>query len=56
MIIRQDIHIWFQKICQLLDEKSIRCSKVWTREGILSAVKGLLKKPNTLFDDKPKSC
>ena len=27
---------------------------MWTREGILSAVKVLLKEPNTLFDDMTK--
>ena len=41
------------KICQLLDERVFDV-QVWTREGILSAVKVLLKEPNTLFDDMTK--
>ena len=48
------------KICQLADEK-IAGSKefpvkasAWKREGILAAVKLLLKEPNTLFDDMTK--
>ena len=41
------------KICQLLDER-VSDVQVWTREGILSAVKVLLKEPNTLFDDMTK--
>ena len=41
------------KICQLLDER-VSEVQAWTREGILSAVKVLLKEPNTLFDDMTK--
>ena len=41
------------KICQLLDERVFDV-QVWTREGILSVVKVLLKEPNTLFDDMTK--
>lgn len=41
------------KICQLLDER-VTDVRAWTREGILSAVKILLKEPNTLFDDMTK--
>lgn len=41
------------KICQLLDER-VSDAQAWTREGILSAVKMLLKEPNTLFDDMTK--
>ena len=41
------------KICQLLDER-VSDVQVWTREGILSAVKVLLKEPNILFDDMTK--
>lgn len=41
------------KICQLLDER-VSDAQAWTREGILSAVKMLLKESNTLFDDMTK--
>lgn len=45
------------KICQLLDERiaddlSYQDKKaVWTKDGLLEAVRILLKEPNTLFDD-----
>lgn len=48
------------KICQLLDERisnSPICldkKAAWTKEGILEAVRILLKEPNTLFDDMIK--
>ena len=48
------------RICQLLDERiagSCICpdkKAAWTKEGILEAVRILLKEPNTLFDDMIK--
>lgn len=48
------------KICQLLDERGMENgqfaakAQVWTKEGILAAVKLLLREPNTLFDDMTK--
>lgn len=40
------------RICQILDERLDM--NAWTREGILQAVKLLLKESNTLFDDMTK--
>lgn len=48
------------RICQLVDERISGTeefsgkSSAWTKEGVLSAVKLLLKEPNTLFDDMTK--
>lgn len=48
------------RICQLLDERISESdafgnmSSIWTKEGILAAVKLLLREPNTLFDDMTK--
>ena len=48
------------KICQLTDERITGTTEfpdapsAWTREGILSAIKIILKEPNTLFDDMTK--
>lgn len=48
------------KICQLADERIAGTeefpekSSAWTKEGILSAIKLLLKESNTLFDDMTK--
>ena len=48
------------KLCQLMDERIgaeqgiLDKSAAWTKEGFLSAVKLLLKEPNTLFDDMTK--
>lgn len=48
------------RICQILDEKIVggkafeTRAKVWTKTGVLEAVKWLLKEPNTLFDDMTK--
>ena len=48
------------RICQLLDERIAgSCTfpdkkAAWTKEGILEAVRILLKEPNTLFDDMIK--
>ena len=39
------------KICKLIDE---RCNQNWTKQGVLEAVKILLKEANTLFDDLRK--
>ena len=48
------------RICQLTDEriaseeKDIDEKSAWTKNGILKAIKLLLKEPNTLFDDMTK--
>lgn len=48
------------RICQIIDERVLgmkdfgTVSSVWTKEGILVAIKILLKEPNTLFDDMTK--
>ena len=48
------------RICQLVDERVAGTeehpsrAEAWTKEGVLSAVKLLLKEPNTLFDDMTK--
>lgn len=48
------------RICQLLDERiagSQFCrdkKDIWTKEGILEAIRILLREPNTLFDDMIK--
>lgn len=48
------------RICQLVDERVGGTAQfpdeasAWTKEGILSAIKLLLKEPNTLFDDMTK--
>lgn len=48
------------RICQLTEERVAGTKEyptrraAWTREGILAAVKLLLKEPNTLFDDMTK--
>ena len=48
------------RICQLTDERVagtidfLTKALAWTREGILAAIKILLKEPNTLFDDLMK--
>ena len=48
------------KICQLVDERISGTKEfpnkidAWKKEGILSAIKVLLKEPNTLFDDMTK--
>ena len=48
------------RICQIIDERVLgmkdfgTVSSVWTKEGILAAIKILLKEPNTLFDDMTK--
>lgn len=48
------------RICQLIDERVsgmedfTDLSSVWTKEGVLAAIKILLKEPNTLFDDMTK--
>lgn len=39
------------KICKLIDES---CNRNWTKQGVLDAVKILLKEANTLFDDLRK--
>ena len=38
------------RVCQLIDEQNI----TWNKEGILNAVKMLLKEQNTFFDDLTK--
>ena len=48
------------KLCQLIDEKIMENiefserSRPWTEEDVRTAVKMLLKEPNTLFDDMTK--
>lgn len=48
------------RICQIIDERVVGMkdfgdvSSAWTKEGILAAIKILLKEPNTLFDDMTK--
>lgn len=48
------------KLCQLMDERIAGTeifpdkTSAWTKEGILAAVKLLLKEPNALFDDMTK--
>ena len=48
------------RICQIIDERIsgtdlfTASETVWTRDGVLAAVKMLLKEPNTLFDDMTK--
>ncbi len=46
------------RICQLIDERVVEMfrdeASVWTKEGVLAAIKILLKEPNTLFDDMTK--
>lgn len=48
------------KLCQLVDERVVGTegfpdkTRAWTREGILAAMKLLLKEPNVLFDDMTK--
>ena len=48
------------RICQIIDERIVgikefgNVSSAWTKEGILAAIKILLKEPNTLFDDMTK--
>ena len=48
------------KICQIMDERLSGTGEfrekaaVWTKEGVLAALKILLKEPNTLFDDMTK--
>lgn len=48
------------RICQLIDERVMgTCqyptrTEAWTKEGLLAAIKLLLKEPNTLFDDMTK--
>lgn len=48
------------RICQIIDERVVGTkdfgdvSSAWTKEGILVAIKILLKEPNTLFDDMTK--
>ena len=48
------------RICQIVDERITETDKfqerkiAWSKEGILAAVKILLKEPNTLFDDMTK--
>jgi hypothetical protein len=48
------------RICQLVDERVIGIAQfpdaasAWTKEGLLFAIKLLLKEPNTLFDDMTK--
>lgn len=48
------------KVCQLIDERVsgsegfTEKTSAWTKEGFLSAIKILLKEPNTLFDDLTK--
>ena len=48
------------RICQIIDERVVEMkdfgtvSSVWTKGGILAAIKILLKEPNTLFDDMTK--
>ena len=48
------------RICQILDERIYGTESfpakesVWTKAGVLAAVKLLLKEPNTLFDDMTK--
>lgn len=48
------------RICQITDERIVggemleSRAKAWTKEGMLLAVKWLLKEPNTLFDDMTK--
>ncbi len=40
---------------ELYDSKAFETrAKVWTKTGVLEAVKWLLKEPNTLFDDMTK--
>jgi len=47
-------------ICKLLDEQIMgngafmTLETVWTKEGVLEAIKALLKEPTTLFDDMRK--
>ncbi len=48
------------RICQLMDERVAGTkeyptrTEAWTKEGMLTAIKLLLKEPNTLFDDMTK--
>lgn len=48
------------RMCQIMDERILGTDEfltnvlVWTKEGVLEAVKLLLKEPNTLFDDMTK--
>jgi hypothetical protein len=48
------------RMCQIMDERILGTDEfltnvlVWTKEGVLAAVKLLLKEPNTLFDDMTK--
>ena len=48
------------KICQIMDERLLEQKRfstqkdVWTKNGVLAAVKILLKEQNTLFDDMTK--
>ena len=48
------------RICQIIDERIAgikefgNVSSAWTKEGVLAAIKILLKEPNTLFDDMTK--
>lgn len=48
------------RICQLTDERIASHEqdadekKAWTKNGLLQAIKLLLKEPNTLFDDMTK--
>lgn len=48
------------RICQIIDERIVgikefgNVSSAWTKEGVLAAIKILLKEPNTLFDDMTK--
>ena len=48
------------RICQLADERILGSAdfpdarSAWTKDGILAAIKLLLKEPNTLFDDMIK--
>ena len=51
MNILQVIHTWYQRSASLIDE---RCDQNWTKQGVLEAIKILLKETNTLFDDLRK--
>lgn len=47
------------RICQLMDERvpeilNVEKNSVWNKNGVLTAVKVLLREPNTLFDDMTK--
>lgn len=47
------------RLCKLLDERipetdSIPRRDVWTKEGLLAAIRLFLKEPNTLFEDMVK--